>query len=379
MSLDTERQQGGFSPGDQLGGMVSNILHRLGSDPPEAMEKVRPPHLRVSIGVPRGINSQALSVKGGSALILMGGGLYSLCEHYARAAATYFLPAPPSKATPSEHWPGARASLASTVDWLSSPTPDVRYHAFDSAPRHTNAALPFAVYAYRFAVCHELAHVILGHLRHDDTHADETARNRWTQQQEFAADRLGLRLQILSLPDSSDVVTALAAAVYLIHLTGLLDLRLMLLARLVDHDEWKIAYTHPPRLARFAYLMPIADEFYPGGAAGLMRVHNSLTALDNEIMQTANEQQEAVAQRAEQLLNDEAATGDGTLRFAQEMDELLDRSPTGVLRALEPSVSRDTDRLEAARESYAARLPTEFQRFRDQSFVERARDFATHD
>ncbi|MGH8563936.1 MAG: hypothetical protein ACREXW_07535 [Gammaproteobacteria bacterium] len=115
-------------------------------------------------------------------------------------------------------------------------------------------------YAYRFALCHEMAHVALEHVDASRSELRAVGSEDYeallaSQQQELEADRFRLELQIKSIPDSTQLVTALASAVYFVHITGLLDARLMLLAHLVDYESWNIAYTHPPALERVFDLM----------------------------------------------------------------------------------------------------------------------------
>jgi hypothetical protein len=303
----------------------------------------------------------------------MGGLTYSFFLHYTRAAATHFLASVPNGPKPSPFWPDARSSVATALDWLATPAKDPVFPQFELTPRQAHVAEAFAAFAFRFALCHEMAHVVLDHL--DAPEAKLTADNnpgirvfRATQQQELDADNVALRLQMNSLPDPSQHVTALASSIYFIHITGLLVGRLMLLAPLVDHTEWKIRLTHPPALQRVLNLMGAAQAFGDKDGAGLQSVHGSLADFNGEIYDTANKQQESVANDAARLLATSASSA------ADELRTLFHRSPIGVLRALEPAATNP--QLEALKEQFASTLPSEFREFRSLPLAQRAKKMA---
>lgn len=356
---------------EQLEELAGNVARTIGFDPPELRDKLLPPQLRVFKGVPHGLNSYCVPQRDGTKLILVGDGLYSFFGDYTRAAAAYFLPSEPGGGKrPSEFWPGACSALATTLDWIASPAAEPHRAEFRVSAYQERIAEAFQAYTYRFALCHEMAHVALEHVDGSPTElrkaaSGEVAVLQASQQQELEADRFGLHLQVKSLPDRSQHESALASAVYFIHVTGLLDLRLMLLAHLVEANAWKIAYTHPPAMQRVFNLMGAAEALGTGLGAVLRREAANLGRLDAELRECARKQQDDVASEVLRLLESEATTG-----TTAELLRLFERSPLGVLRGLEPSPGR------AAGEQLAAALPMEFQEFRQKTREQRARQLA---
>lgn len=401
----TYTEGGELTLDDRLKDLAAGIIERIGFDPPELKEKLQPPQLRVTKGPP-GVNSYCVPMPDGRKMILVGVDLYPFFHHYTRAAATYFLPSEPGGIRPSSFWPPACSALATTLDWISSPASVPLYPEFDLSPHQADVARDFADYAYRFALCHEIAHVALEHVDASPTDlrsvgGEDLAVLRASQQQELEADRFGLHLQIKSLPES-ELITGVASAVYFVHITGLRDARLMLLSHLVDHERWKIAYTHPPSLHRLVGLMGAADGLRGGWGSGLKTVHESLATLDGQVYDRANKQQEEVADAALSILNKEIADHGKILAdttapkgkldvpdnprsaVTRAFLQLFERSPLGVLRALEsPSMKAsrelgaEEDRLRSSViEEVASELPPEFQRFRLKTRVQRAEELA---
>lgn len=239
---------------ERLDELSAGIVEALVIEPPEMMAKLRTPHLRVLKGVPNGLNNYCVPNPDGTKIILIGGLLYSFFLHYTRAAAVYFLPSTPDGPRPSPFWPQARSAVATTLDWISSPASTAVFPPFALTPHQAHVARAFAAFAFRFALCHEMAHVVLEHV---DAIPSELGRVkdadfsvlRVSQQQELDADGFGLTLQVKSLRDRTQLVTALASSVYFVHITGLLDYRLALLAHLVDERNWKISLYPSARFA----------------------------------------------------------------------------------------------------------------------------------
>jgi hypothetical protein len=381
---------------DRLDELSASIVARIDIEPPEVKAKLGPSQLKVVKGVAHGLNNYCVPKADGTKIILVGADLYSFFLQYTRAAAAYFLPSEPGGPRPSPFFPRACSALATTLDWISSPTSAPVYPQFDLSPQQEHVAHAFAAFAYRFALCHEMAHIVLEHV---DVSPAELQKVRdadvsvlgVSQRQELEADRFGLQLQINSLLDNTQLVTALASAVYFVHITGLIDGRLMLLAHLVDHTKWKIAYTHPPALQRVLNLMGAAQRYGDKDGAGMQSVHGSLAGLDGLIYDAANKQQQDVTNETESLLEKEFTNSTTALAVPSNLGppvvsallQLFERSPLGVMRALEPQVihvSAASDRTEAMpyllREQFAAALPPEFRRFRGLTRAQRAQEIA---
>jgi hypothetical protein len=365
---------------EHLEELTARIVERIRFDPSEKKAKLQPPHLRVVKG-PHGVNSYCVPRADGTKMILVGADLYPFFHHYARAAAAYFLQSEPSGGRPSAFWPQAQLALATTLDWLSSPSPFPLYQEFELTPRQTHIAKAFGDYTYRFAICHEIAHVVLGHLDAGPTEVRTMGDGDLTvfqasHQQEFDADQFGFELHVKSLPDPTMLHTAIASAIYFVHITGLLDGRLMLLAHLVDAGHWKIANTHPPAIARVFKLMSAANGVWAGAGHALVELHSDLSGLDAKLYDAANKQQEEVAAATGELVRRMSGRGKSrkgsTSEVKDELLRLFARSPLGVMRALEPAGHADN----ANKDKLALELPSEFQRFRGQTPAERAAESA---
>ena len=327
-----------------------------------------------------------------------------MVQAYARAAATYFLPVTPGGKRPSALWPAARQVLASELEWLAAPAPASKEPAVEASPYQAQCSRAITAYTYRFLLCHEMSHIILGHvdsgtMQQGILPGEDLEVLRVSQEQELAADGMGLKLQASSLPYATQLEPALAGAVYFIHVTGLLDARLMMLAPMVDERAWRIKYTHPPAIGRVFNLMSAAEGIRKGLGPGLQRLHGDLCTFDGELLEAANRQQDKTASSVRKLVNKvvavcrtsyrpENTVRDGSLHsqpspaFADAKVRLLkhlNRSPIGVLKALEPEESTNAN-ARAVRElvvaQFASALPEEFQCFRRQSPVERAAELA---
>jgi len=321
--------------------------------------------LRVAVSRrPERVNAFTVHTDSGPEIVV-GGGLCGFLSHYTRAAATYFL-ASPEGTRPSELWPDARSSLASAIEWLSSPSRSPRMPAFEMTERQAAVSEAFGAYAMRFALCHEIAHVALEHEPVHDFELEAGAAQRsiveFSQNQEREADRYGLQLQIASLPQRDQLVNAIASAAYMIHAVELLNLRLMLLARLIDSTRWRARVTHPPLLERTFRQMGAAESVVPGGGAGLESLHDQLAALNGEVIGEASSQQDSVTDSARKLIDDESTRAAGALgsdsrsvaaatqtlsldagdpqpALAPQILELFGRSPLGVLAVLDVSAA----------------------------------------
>jgi hypothetical protein len=384
---------------DQLEQLAAGITQRVRLDPPELKAKLLPPQLQVIKGPP-GINSYCIPNSDGTRIIMIGADVYKFFHHFTRAAAAYFLQSEPGGPRPSPLWPKAREAVANTLNWISSPAKKPRYEEFELSPRQAHVAAAFAAYTFRFALCHEMAHVVLGHVESENltqrrVNGEDVEFLRASQQQEFEADQMGLTIQIRSLPVITDLVTALVSPAYFVHITALLDARLMLLAHLVDPYHWKIARTHPPYLARLFPLAGEAARLYPGGDKGLMEVHSSLQPIQGEIFDAANKRQDAVVEAATKLLTDELARYGGrqkgkleepvTPKVREELLQLFEQSPCGVMRVLELD-SWSEDDADQKQKDHELRsfvinrlvsvLPPEFQRFHGLSRAQRSQEIA---
>ncbi len=396
---------------DRLPDLARMVVERIGFDPPEAKARLRPPRLTVVKGPPILLNAFTLSTPDGGKVILMGGGLYDFLHHYTQAAATYFLPSRPGGRRPSEAWPASRKAMATTLDWISSPAAvPSRFGGAALSPTQAQAASAFAAYAYRFALCHELAHVALDDLDISATaelagHPDRVTILRSRQDEEIQADRLGLELQMRSLPDEGQTINGLAGAMYFTEAMSLLKIRLMLLSELVDELRWDLRYTHPPSMQRSFALAQAAHVLVGEAAsAGMLSLQGQLGGLNGEFTHAASINQDRVIGRAAQLIDAEIEAGLAMLdpadtsrrRVAARLDPWLDRrrsaltskvlrlfdeSPLGVMKALVRIANGDPSSRRSRAEVSSAitwtildALPPSFQQFARHSRAERVSD-----
>lgn len=391
-----------------MDGLVGGIIHLLDLNTDFDTSKLRPPALRVTLGTRHRwrVNAFSVRTKNGNEVVL-GVGLCIFLHQYTRAAATYFLPSVEGGERPSDLWPAARAAIATTLEWLSSPSNSPRYLDFTLTPHQARVAQILGDYAFRFALCHEMAHSLAEDRPFDagagrpTPQGDQDAVLAWSRDQEIMADRRGLEIQMAALADPSQVINGLASASYSMHAAELLRLRLMLVAELVDFTRWETRLTHPPLLFRTAMLFKVAERFVGGGAAGLQDLHNQLATLNNEIIgevgnvgdQIAADTREEVERdldlKLEYLKDNDLATEAVTSRLnlrptdpmppiALRVLELFERSPLGVMRGLDPlKTARTEERRQRAvlRAAIVARileeLPPEFARFMSLSLTER--------
>jgi hypothetical protein len=404
MHLDTAAEFG-FNPSQctpsQVEMLVNGVVDLLdtndsGIDP----ARLRPPTLRVVVGVRHQDRVNAFLVQADTGeQIVIGAGLCPFLHLYTRAAATYFLPTTPNGSRPSEFWPAARSAVATCLEWLASPSSAPRVPEFRVTPRQARVAEILGSYAFRFAICHEMAHVVdrqdqpIATSTYPESDGHSVALLQWSRDQELAADKVGLRLQMSSLADPSQVVNGLASATYSVHATGLLDSRLMLVANLVDFTRWQAKLTHPPALLRCAMLFRSAGQMLGGEAgAGMSSLHDQLAGLDMEILGEAGGRQDQVAATTLQILDTEAGVRLGSLletdRSLQAVQSRLVlrgtdpppsitprilehfvRSPLGLLRTLDAASARRqhaTRRdlvLTALAKRLVVELPFEFRHF----------------
>jgi len=351
---------------DHLDELVANIVNGLGFDGPDRTELVLPSGTRIVKSSGSDYKSFTIWV-GNQATILMGGACYSMLSAFTRAAATYFV-ADETGAKPSRYWPRARSALASTLDWYASPALTPRVQRFPISLRQNAPATAFAAYAYRFVLCHELAHIALEH-RNDlagPAPQGDVSSLGAIQNQEIDADALGLEMQIRSLRDPKQLVNALASPLYFLYLLRTFDeSRLAQVNELIDYKAWQIEHSHPPYLPRILRLMDKAGSLCGDNAVkGLTMVHGDLSNIVGEIWETAWETRDEVADKAARVLT---STDD----FAPAaLANLLDASPIGVLQAMDANPDRSW--VEGGWR-FAAIVPSEFIKFLKLDPTERAR------
>jgi hypothetical protein len=330
--------------------LAAEILARVGIDPPSARERMQPPHLTMGKGLP-GLNSLSFSSEDGTRRIGIGADLYPYLLRYARAATAYLMPSRVGAARPSSYWAGARASVATTLDWLSTPAGGLKISEFPLAERQVRRAAALADFAYRFNVCHEIVHVGLGHepRRFGDKSLD---KHQMTEAQEHEADQVGLMLHFNAVGKAS---AALESAIYFQHAIGLLDARLGLLSDLVDEYHWKIAHTHPPWLARVFVLPRAAESLRRGSSKNLLKVHGGLSEVDVKIRQTADAQQAETVAAVRALIKAEATIVGREDRGAERA---FHRGRAGATAPVEPGKRRGGPtpaRAQSARRAAGAR------------------------
>src|SRR5438552_2619818 len=205
---------------DQL---VANIVKKLRFGPPEADVEIRDAlsstTLRIKNSGTYDVNALSMLGADGRPFISIGRGLYPFVQQYTSCAAAYFLPGEANGIRPSSSWPIARDGLAASLEALAIPDTEPPSSNVQLSEQQAERALIFGNYAFRFIICHEMAHLALGHIRpgllssreiDGEIRATLSARH----DSELAADRFGFTLHMKALESPLLVVTALAAVIY---------------------------------------------------------------------------------------------------------------------------------------------------------------------
>jgi hypothetical protein len=344
-----------------LARLAKSIVSSVGISPREVRSSILYPQLKVTTGRAARVNVDVRRNKDGTAAIVFSSAMYHFLRQYTRAIAT-FAALPGGEL--SEQWPAARSAMSSTVDWACAPASTSRFPDFAITPRQERRAQALLDPTLRFVLCHEMAHVMAGHLEEQEGWIEEvTIENLQAKQKmERIADQLGLTMLARSLSGSMPVADQLAGPLCFLESTSLLRLGLMLMA---DPDmppapgqrEGPELRTHPPYLERILRLMGIAKEMYGDTAVSIMdEMHGNLSDLNGELIEQVQRQQDEVASEVAQIVNWEVqaryeACSPRNLRqplalepgVIDHLKRLLDRSPTGMLTTLR-SLVRETSR-----------------------------------
>ena len=392
---------------------ISNVI----IEPPEIKLKLQPSQLTVKKG-PRGINSFCIPNNNGQKIILIGADLYDYMYQYTRVAAAYFLPKERYGPRPSSFWSTASSSLATTLDWLVCPISEIHYPTFQLSPRQEERARTFANLAYRFNLCHEISHILLGHLDESSESLKllKNGSNQGvyeTQKKETDADQLALRLHINSLSSILEFRDGFASSLYFIYLMDLLRGKLSRLSKLVWCETTEISLSHPPNLLRAAMISGMADHVFDGDNEELKRLfsgtgdnlmeqlHPSLSKMNIELWNVADEQSDTVTNSTKEIIleivnHNKSLIADQRIldnynveeiveinhypKLIREFHRLLVQSPIGVLTALEFSPrtyswenEQEKHLLSTVIEIFANELPQELIDYRKLSPEERCK------
>lgn len=169
--------------------ITDNVLAHLVSQSrdPELTEKLRPGRVVVRTMPPA--PAQAVTVAVGPLhLVLFNRGLGLFLYRLARAfAGNYIVRGPQDPPAPPEDETAGR--IATLLDWLASPAQAPLMENWEVGPREVRTAENFTTAAEQFVMCHEIAHIMHGHVASDDTVAGELADlDARPDEQEIAAD-----------------------------------------------------------------------------------------------------------------------------------------------------------------------------------------------
>jgi hypothetical protein len=350
--------------------LLAPVIESVHAEPeiPEIQETLRGMYIQRG-NDPRDVNAQCLRSSDGRTVLHIGRGLYGFICYYTRCVAAKLLSTGSGDMRPSAAWSVALSSIGTALEWLALPVREVRLPSFDLSLSQDTTALIFGNMAYRAAICHEIAHAVLGHLdaeqREREIDSEEAgqrlinARNR-----ELEADRFAMQLHVESLPHPDMFVTGLASVAYYIHATSLLRLKFMMLSRLIAIDSWTSKGRHPDPLLRIASLAGAAKSLYGETMSeGLMMVHSDLEQIAGDIRQSHFDQRDRTRHDAEYLLNS-LPSNEPTIspeEFNSHITELLDRSPIAVVEVLDGVLCNVS--LDATRDAVLSALPRPFQRF----------------
>jgi hypothetical protein len=206
------------------------------------------------------MNAYALRQTDGATAVIFSQGLLVLMLSFVRAMAALFVPPQFWGEGAQEVEPDAIAvEVARQLSWASS-----RARRPDGVVLHVpsgtqNIAFHLAGFAERFVLCHELAHVVAGHLESPENappmasatspRLQVVSSASW--QQEFDADEVGLRA-LLELSSESGASRGMlyAGAELFLHVLGLLE----------QFAGLPVSTTHPPAAQRRARLRAQAES-----------------------------------------------------------------------------------------------------------------------
>lgn len=289
---------------DELDGQIAEIAELVPFARPEMTAPLAPDRLRAVKGAPGHVQNLCVADRG-EVVILMGGALLALMHQYTAAAATYFLPDEPDGPRPSSRWPAARSALAVSLDWVDSASTAPRFPAVDLTARQAHAAEVFAHYAYRFALCRQLAHVVAEHIQRPQGDPRTVVVLRASPEQDREADAMAVHMQASSLPEDSHLSTALSCSVYFLTLMAAVE-------------DGSAAFDR-----RTMTCIAAASLVHPAAEQGLQVVHDDLQRIVAAVQETRQQE------RADVRAAVSVATADTAL------EPYLRRSPTGVLDALQ--------------------------------------------
>ena len=317
-------------PDDYLVRLAAQIVETVGISPAECRERLLPDRLRVAIGRIPSLNvSTRTNPRDGRRVIVFGPGFQSFLEQYARAFTVW-----------SEHerrradrrlrtrWARARSAMATEIDWCCSPAAAPRVLPLPLTAQQEAAAQDLSDMTLRFALCHELAHVALDH-------PDGIEDLRAAQELELDADQLGRDVYQASLGSIGARPRALMGIACLFESSFLLRQKLALAATIKAPDLRRddALLTHPPYLHRLFRLMePETSEVMEDFRSGFIRCNG-------ELLEALDEQCARVCAATDALLRPD---GSGSGIDSVALLRLMERSPTGTMRALYRAITAGT-------------------------------------
>jgi hypothetical protein len=176
---------------DPMAGVIKaitdNVLAHVASASrdPELSEKLRPDLVVVRTMPPA--PAQAVTVAVGPLhLVMFNRGLGLFLYRLARAfAGNYIVRGPQDPPAPPEE--EAVGRIATLLDWMASPARAPLIDDWEVGPREVRTAENFTTAAEQFVMCHEIAHIMHGHVASGDSAELEELDTR-PDEQETAAD-----------------------------------------------------------------------------------------------------------------------------------------------------------------------------------------------
>lgn len=330
--------------------------------------------------------------------ILVGSELVPLIHHYTRVAAAYFSDDGQSRSQ-KRTWEAARNSLATALEWLALSSVKPEYPPFRLAPREEQKADLLAHHTLRFALSHELAHVVnddMGRGRSSLRHVASVDKETLlaNQSQELSADYSALAM-VGSVSAADEVGVVCKSAIYFVNIVELRKYHLQLLAKVVEWESWKVSLAYPPDLERTRRLAQVA-EAYGGIPQDLMNLNNQLQQMNAQVAIASRDRQEATKKAVDELVERETKArfedqGSPTIGLRRpgcspgstaEVKRLCSSSPLGVVFALQHKVparqltQEEKDYL-AVVQGLSRALPLGVRRFMRMSYADRARFLTT--
>lgn len=322
--------------------------------PPVGDKTVFFPPLVYVLGVPANWTDAHSSRVDGATVIMFGLGLVALIYGFTRALSTLFVIRGDEQRTPVAGRDDVARWIAYQLDWTSSVAGRPASLIFDPTGEQKAAASDLASEAERFVLCHELSHMLAGHL--DRAAAGTLAGGGVAMQiaapsleEEFEADAMAFRMIMRASSDGDlDFNKAYGSITLLLRAVDLLEK----FGGSSDVD------THPPGLERLRRLQGMVRGA-PAEAVNLaLQLNRMIDDLAPQVIAlTPTAAAEDGSTRGAKAAGDfaeliaQASSANASQALVGQALQILDRQPSVILKLLHDELWRDPEVPEAVMEA----------------------------